>query len=149
VKRIRFRKRWMGHKHGPARGVAVFGSADKSEPDRFENLSLSCDGLKKWAGDHEVVLDDSPESLNQLDERLDSWNSDATHHGNVDLSNEVGIYLGAVIIKHVEGSRWRVWPNGHPVVRLKEGKEFDVTRLANDRISHSGAALMSLYNQAL
>jgi Family of unknown function (DUF6278) len=149
VKRIRFRKRWMGHKHGPARGVAVFGSADSKGPDGFENLSLSCDRLRQWSRDHELDLDDSPASLKRLDERLDSWRSDATHHESVDLSNEVGIYLGSVIIKHVEGSRWRAWPNGHPVIRLNDGRDIDVTRLANKRLNHSGAGLASLYSQTL
>jgi hypothetical protein len=48
----------------------------------------------------------------------------------------------------VEGSHWRVWPNGHPVILLNDGKEIDVTRLANDRLNHSGIGLVDLYNQA-
>lgn len=148
MKRIRFRRRWLGHKYGPARGVAVFGSADKRAPDRFENLALSCDGLREWSRNHGLILDDSPESLNELDELLDSWNADETHHGKVDLSNEVGIYLGTVVIKNVEGGRWRVWPNGHPVIRLLSGKELDVTRIVNDRLHHAGRGLVALYIQA-
>jgi hypothetical protein len=146
VKRIRFRKRWLGHKYGPARGVAVYGAVGKS--DGFENLELSCDGLRRWSSEHGLELDDAPESLTLLDERLDIWNSDHTHHGRVDLSNEVGIYLGTVVINSLEGSRWRVWPNGHPVVRLSGGKDLDVTRLANDRLHHSGPGLVALYSQA-
>jgi hypothetical protein len=88
--------------------VAVYGPAEKRGPDRFENLPLSCDSLRKWSSDHELILDDSPESLRELDKRLDSWRSDETHHGKVDLSNEVGIYLGTVVIKNVGGSQWRV-----------------------------------------
>jgi hypothetical protein len=81
----------------------------------------------------------------KLDERLDSWTSDPSHYGKVDLSNEVGIYLGAVIIKHVAGSSWTVWPNGHPVIRLDSGKELDVTRLSNERMNRSGLSLNALY----
>jgi len=148
VKQFRFRRRWLGHKYGPPRGVAVFRSVGSGSPDRVENLALSCDGLREWSRDHEVKLDDSPESLNELDEQLDSWNADETHHGKVDLSNEVGIYFGSVIIKNLEGSHWRVWPNGHPVIRLSDGKELDVTRLANDRLNHSGPGLGVLYIRA-
>jgi hypothetical protein len=148
MKRIRFSRRWLGHKYGPARGVAVFTNADKRVPDRYENLALSCDGLRKWSSDRELILDDAPESLSELDKRLDSWSSDETHHGKVDLSNEVGIYLGTVIIKNVEGSHWRVWPNGHPVIRLSGGKELDVTRLAHYRIKNSGPGLPALYAQS-
>jgi hypothetical protein len=148
MKRLRFRKRWLGHKHGPARGVAVFGASGKGGPDWSENLELSCGGLRKWSREHGLNLDDGPESLKALDERLDSWNFDATDHGQVDLANEVGIYLGTVIIKNLEGSKWRVWPNGHPVVLLHGGRDFDVTRFANDRLNHSGAGLVALYDQA-
>jgi hypothetical protein len=148
MKRIRFRRRWLGHKYGPARGVAVYGSADKHGPNQFENLALSCDGLRKWSGDHQLNLDDTPESLRELDARLDLWNADETHHGNVDLSNEVGIYLGTVVIRNLEGSRWQVWPNGHPIVRLNSGRELDVTRLSNDRLHHLGPGLGTLFDQA-
>jgi hypothetical protein len=79
---------------------------------------------------------------------LDSWNSDETHHGQVDLANEVGIYLGTVVIKNLDGSQWRVWPNGHPVIRLSSGKDLDATRLANDRLNHSGPGLLDLYDRA-
>jgi uncharacterized protein DUF6278 len=147
LKLIRFRRRWLGHKYGPPRGVAVYGSANKRDPDRFESLALSCDGLREWSSGHELTLDDSPASLSELNECLDSWNSDETHHGKVDLSNEVGIYLGTVIIKNVEGSKWRAWPNGHPVIRLRGGEDLDVTRFANDRLNHSGPGLDTLYNQ--
>jgi uncharacterized protein DUF6278 len=148
VKRIRFGRRWLGHKYGPARGVAVFSNPDNRDPDRFEDLALSCDGLRKWSGDRELILDDTPQSLHELDERLDSWSSDETHYGKVDLSNEVGIYLGTVVIANVKGSRWRVWPNGHPVIRLNSGKELDVTRMVDDRLRNSGAGLPALYAQA-
>jgi hypothetical protein len=109
---------------------------------------VRCERLRQWSSDHDLVLDDEPESLTKLDERLDSWNADPSHHGKVDLSNEVGKYLGTVIVKHVAGSKWRVWPNGHPVIRLSSGKDLDVTRLSSERLSHSGQSLDSLYTQA-
>jgi hypothetical protein len=148
VKPFRFRRRWLGHKHGVARGVAVYGSPGVGESDRLQSLMVRCEGLRRWSSDHGLVLDDEPESLAKLDECLDSWNSDQSHHGEVDLSNEVGVYLGTVIVKHVAGSKWKVWPNGHPVIRLSSGKDLDVTRLSNERLSHSGQSLDALYTQA-
>jgi hypothetical protein len=138
----------MGHKHGVARGVVVYGSPGFRDPDRLRDLGLRCDRLRRWASEHDLTLDDEPASLTALDERLDSWNSDPSHHGKVDLANEVGMYLGAVIVKHVPGSQWTLWPNGHPVIRLRSGIELDVTRLSNERLNHSGLGLTDLYVQA-
>jgi hypothetical protein len=148
VKRFRFRRRWMGHKHGVARGVVVYGSPGFRDSDGLSDLMLRCNGLRRWAADHDVTLDDGPGSLTRLDEHLDSWNSDSSHHGSVDLSNEVGKYLGAVILTHAPGSQWKVWPNGHPVIRLSSGKELDVTRLSSERLNNSGMGLTALFNQA-
>jgi hypothetical protein len=126
----------------------VFRSSDHATATTWENLALSCDGLRAWSSSHGLLLDDGPESLLELDRHLDSWNSDSSHHDAVDLSNEVGIYLGTVIIAHVNDAKWTVWPNGHPVVLLANGTELDVTRLTNDRFRHSGASLGTLYAQA-
>jgi hypothetical protein len=131
-----------------ARGASVFGSKGFDDADRLQNLMLPCEGLRQWSRDHGLTLDDAPPGLKKLDERLDSWNSDVTHHGKVDLSNEVGIYLGNVIIKHVEGSQWTVWPNGHPIILLRSGTEIDVTRLTNERLNHSGPSLDTIYDRA-
>ena len=146
VRRFRFRRRWMGPKHGVARGVGVYGSPGFDNSDRLKELIHSCEQLRTWSRDHGLALDDEPESLALLDQRLDSWNSDPSHHGKVDLSNEVGKYLGSVIVNHVDGSQWKVWPNGHPVVQLRSGVDLDVTELANDRINHSGTSLESIYS---
>ena len=148
MRRVRFRRRWLGHKYGPARGVAVFSNANKRNPEGYEDLALSCDNLRKWCYDRGLILDDTPQSLSELDERLNSWNSDESRHGIVDLSNEVGIYLGTVVIANVLGSCWRVWPNGHPVIRLNSGKVLDVTRMVDDRLRNSGTGLPALYAQA-
>lgn len=148
MKRFRFRRRWMGHKHGVARGVVVYGSPGFGGSDSLQELLMRCERLRQWSSDHGLTLDDEPDSLALLDLRLDSWNADPSHHGKVDLSNEVGKYLGSVIIKHVPGSSWTAWPNGHPVIRLLSGKELDVTRLSNDRVSHSGRSLNDLYVEA-
>ena len=148
MKRFRFRCRWMGPKHGVARGVSVFGSPGFDNPDRLKELIHSCERLRTWSREHGLALNDDPESLALLDQRLDSWNSDPSHHGKVDLSNEVGAYLGNVIVKHIDGSKWKVWPNGHPVIQLRSGTDLDVTAMANERINHSGSSLESIYSMS-
>jgi hypothetical protein len=138
----------MGPKHGVARGVAVFGSPDPRGTD-FVKVTLADSGrLRQWSLAHDVVLTDDLVSLEILDAHIDDWNADPSHHGFVDLGNEVGIYLGNVILANVAGSRWHVWPNGHPVVALESGRELDVTSMANDRLSRSGSSLPSIYEKA-
>ena len=146
MKRIRFRRQWMGPKHGVARGVSVYGSPGFDTPERLEELIGSCERLRNWSLERGLALNDDPESLSLLDHRLDSWNSDPSHHGKIDLSNEVGAYLGNVIVKHIDGSQWKVWPNGHPVIQLRAGTDLDVTAIANERINHSGTSLESIYS---
>lgn len=148
MKRIRFRRRWMGQRHGVARGVGVYGSPGFDTPDRLDDLLSRCVPLRQWSNEHGLVLDDGPDSLAALDQRLDAWSADESHHGTVDLPNEVGIYLGTVIVKHVDGSHWRVWPNGHPVVRLRSSRELDVTVMANERFNRTGPGLYAIYSMS-
>lgn len=57
-------------------------------------------------------MEDDPDGLAVLDRLLDAW---STQPGiGACLGNETGYYVGTVIVKHVPGARWRVWPNGHP-----------------------------------
>jgi hypothetical protein len=139
----------MGPKHGPALGVAVFTAKGSSVARDMEG-SMADDGrLHRWALAHGVVLNDDAASLGLLDAHLDAWESDPSHYESVDLGNGVGIYLGNVMLQGIEGSRWRVWPNGHPVIRLVSGREFDVTALVGDRLRHSGPSLQSNYARAV
>jgi hypothetical protein len=139
----------MGPKRGVARGVTVYGSPGFESPDNLKDLMSHHERLRNWSLEHGISLNDDPESLGELDRHLDSWKSDSSHHGNVDLSNDVGIHLGNVIVKNIDGSQWKVWPNGHPVVRLPSGKELDVTAIANQRLNHSGANLETIYSKLL
>ena len=141
-------RRWMGPKHGVARGTAVYGSPGFDDPEVLTALMSRCECLRVWSFEHGIELNDAPESLALLDGRLDAWNADASHHGKVDLTNEVGAYLGSVIVAHVTGSKWAVWPNGHPVVRLRTGRELDVIALVSQRLDHSGSNLESVFESS-
>lgn len=124
----------------------MYGSPGFDSPDRLKELLASCEQLRNWSLEHGLALNDDPESLTLLDQRLDSWNADPSHHGKVDLSNEVGKYLGNVIVKHIGASQWKVWPNGYPVIQLRSGADLDVIALANERINYSGTSLESIYS---
>jgi hypothetical protein len=107
-----------------------------------------CDRLRQSSLARGVVLDDSASSLALLSQRLDEWHSDRTHFEQVNLPVEVGVYLGQVIVTHVEGSHRKIWPNGHPVVRLCSGRELDVTAMASSRINHGGQSIESIFADA-
>jgi hypothetical protein len=146
--RRRFRRRWMGPKYGPARGVAVYGSASPATMGAVGDVVLHSERLFRWSLQHGIRLNGDVASLELLDRQLDDWHADQAHYESVNLPVEVGTYLGQVIVVHVEGSRWILWPNGHPVVRLPSGRELDVTAMANERISHAGPSLPDVFANA-
>jgi hypothetical protein len=49
-------------------------------------------------------------------ELLDQAIDEQPHDAETALAGEVGLFLGTVIINSAVGARWRVWPNGHPVI---------------------------------
>ncbi len=133
-----------GPKYGIARGVAVLTAKD-SDTSSLPLVLRPTSSFRSWAADQGVTLDDSPESLDAVEARLDDWQ--ASEMGPR-LNNEVGLYLGAVIVAHVPGARWVVWPNGHPVVRLASGKEVDTTAIVRERLSTGAPSLTSVLAKA-
>ena len=74
--------------------------------------------------------------------------SGATKGQVASLGNEAGLFLATVIIASVAGARWRVWPNGHPVVRLASGRELDAVAVGDDRVSKGAPRLTAAYADA-
>jgi hypothetical protein len=135
----------MGPKHGVARGVAVFTGPGTSDPHVIVGALGDSGRLQAWSLDHGVTLSDDPACLEALDDHLDEWQADPSHHESVDLANEVGIFLGNLMLLNVVGSEWIVWPNGHPVIRVSPGTVLDVTARVGDRLQRSGPSLASIY----
>lgn len=126
--------------------MAVYGPSGHAQPVQLLDLLGRCEALRAWASERNIVLDDGPDSLAVLDHQVEAWRSDPCI-GPI-LGNELGCYLGTVIVKHVRGAAWRVWPNGHPVVRLSSGRDRDVIALAAHQVlSHQGS-LSSIYTDA-
>jgi Family of unknown function (DUF6278) len=138
----------MGPKRGPARGVAVFTSSHSRVTEVMGGYQPQFEQLQQWSRVRGVALDNSASSLGALDQRLDEWYADQTHFEQVNLPVEVGMYLGHVIVMRVEGSRWIMWPNGHPVVRLRTARELDVTAMVSSRIDHGGRSLEDILADA-
>ncbi|GAA4672583.1 DUF6278 family protein [Streptomyces chumphonensis] len=132
-------------RHGMARGVAVFGGGER-DPEGMAELLAEADLLRGQAADSGVRLDDSPASLEALDQLLPRWRDDP--ETMTWLGNDAGLYLGTVIVRRVTGARWRVWPNGQPVVRLDSGREVDVVGIGHAWASGGTPELSQVYAEA-
>jgi hypothetical protein len=125
-----FWRRWLpGPKHGPGRGIVVHGSPGfRKDAERLTDLLGDCRNLRAWARDHGVGLDDTPGSLDALDDALGPLTGETRRL----LETDGGLYLGTVLVRQLRQARWQVWPNGHPVVRLPSGRDLDVVAAVSD-----------------
>ena len=124
---------------GPGRGRA----------ENVEELAASLgrqDELEAWLAQRGETLTDSPEDLAIVDSAIDGWTEDPTI--GPALGNVVGLFLGSVLVRHVDGAQWHVWRNGHPVVRLRNGREYDVVALAGKRVQIGEPNLPSILTEA-
>ena len=142
----KWRRTWRGPQRGPARGIAVYGAPGFEDAAGLEHLLSRHDDLTIWAARNNLLLTPDLEGLTAIDGLLGQWSADPTTGHK--LSNEVGVFLGTVIVKNVAGARWTVWPNGHPVIRLASGHELDVTALVTQRLNGNGQDLSHLFSQA-
>jgi uncharacterized protein DUF6278 len=138
-------RRWMpGPKRGVARGVVVYGHPHVPDPDHLHELLGRCEQLRRWARMHGLVLSGIPEDLELLDQVIDELSPmEPSAQGN-----EAGLFLGTVILASVAGTRWRVWPNAHPVIRLASGRELDVVAMGNDRVRKGTPRLITVFTDA-
>ncbi|MBY8885876.1 DUF6278 family protein [Streptomyces sp. PTM05] len=121
---ISFIDNWRA-RHGSARGVSVTRPR-ADDRDGLAELLAECEALRSLAYDSGLELDDSADSLAALDQVMPRWRDDPERMAR--LGNDAGLYLGTVVVHTVPGARWRVRPDGQPVVRLASGREFDVVR---------------------
>jgi hypothetical protein len=133
--------------------VAVYGVPGRPDPEQLRELLGRCDRLRVFARAHGFELDGSPQDLALLDQAIDEATDQAT--GGLGgpprvgaALAEVGLFLGSVIVATVAGARWRLWRNGHPVVRLASGRDLDVAAMASDRVSKGTPLLADVYADA-
>ncbi|WP_432056294.1 DUF6278 family protein [Streptomyces sp. bgisy022] len=102
-----------------------------------------CELLRSQASRAGVRLDDSPASLEALDQLVPGWRDDEDTLNW--LGNDAGLYLGTVIVRTVQGARWEIRGDGQPVVRLASGREFDVVESGHAWASSGAPELSQLY----
>ncbi|WP_330172810.1 DUF6278 family protein [Streptomyces sp. NBC_01498] len=109
-------------------------------------LLSECELLRVRAAQFGLELDDSPDSLEALDQLPPNWRDDPEELPW--LGNDAGLYLGTVIVRTVQGAVWHVWPGGHPVVRLTSGREIQVVEAGLDWAVSGAPELSQVYAEA-
>lgn len=141
---ISFLDNWR-KRHGPAHGTAVTATA-REDGAGIGQLLSECELLRDLAADSGFALDDSPASLEALDQLLPRWREDPDVQPW--LGNDAGLYLGTVVVRTLAGARWQVWPNGHPVVLLASGREVDVAAEGRSWADSGSPELSQVYAEA-
>ncbi|CAM5358058.1 DUF6278 family protein [Streptomyces abikoensis] len=129
-------------RHAPERGAAPAGAADR-EPEGLAELLSECELLRTHAQSAGVALDDSPASLEALDQLQPRWRDDPELVPW--LGNDAGLYLGTVVIRTVRDAGWWIRSDGQPVVRLASGREVDVVEAGQAWAADGAPELSQLY----
>ncbi len=112
-----------------------------------------CDQLRAWARTRGWELEDTPDDLRLLDLALGEAIGEAIGELGgparvARLGPDAGLFLGTVLLATVPAARWRLWPNGHPVIRLPSGRDLDVVAMASDRVTKGAPQLADIYAAA-
>ncbi|MFE9256958.1 DUF6278 family protein [Streptomyces sp. NPDC006879] len=111
------------NRHQPVSGSVLATALDR-DPDGVIELLSECELLRSQAATAGLVLDETPASLEALDQLKPRWRRDPEMVPW--LGNDAGLYLGTVIVRTVPEARWVVWPSGQPVIALASGREINV-----------------------
>ncbi|MET9508124.1 DUF6278 family protein [Streptomyces flavidovirens] len=147
MKNIPFLDNWL-KRRDTAHGTAVVapgavGADRDSDTEGLAELLAECELLRARAGDAGLELDDSPASLEALDQLTPRWRDDPEELPW--LGNDAGLYLGSVIVRTVPGAAWQLWPSGQPVVRLASGREINVVEFGLDWAVNGAPELSQVY----
>ncbi|WP_406442433.1 DUF6278 family protein [Streptomyces sp. NBC_00631] len=125
---------FLGNRHGKTGDVP-----HTADPD----LLAECEFLRAQAAEEGVALDDTPASLEALDQLLPRWRDD--EETMTWLGTDAGLYLGTVLTRTVSGAEWEIRADGEPVVRLASGREFEVVESGHDWAASGVPELSQLY----
>ncbi|MFF5443954.1 DUF6278 family protein [Streptomyces sp. NPDC012888] len=119
---IPFLDNWL-NRHETGQGAAL-ATVLADDPEGVAEMFAECEMLRVQARADGLELDESPASLEALDQLMPRWRRDP--EATPWLGNDAGFYLGTVIIRTVPGACWQVRPSGQPVIRLASGRELNV-----------------------
>jgi hypothetical protein len=114
-----------------------------ADPEAIAALLSECELLRSQAAEAGVDLDDTPASLEALDQLVPRWRDDAETLPW--LGNDAGLYLGTVVVRTVPGAVWRIRPDGEPVIQLPSGREVEVVESGQEWAASGVPELSQLY----
>jgi hypothetical protein len=129
--------------------MMVWGHTRDLDPDTMKDHFGRCERLRSWARVRGFVLSGIPEDLELLDQAIDERPIGEFDEPWALAEDEIGLFLGTVIIASLAGARWRLWPNGHPVIRLPSCRDLDVVAMASARVSKGAPRLTDAFADAV
>ncbi|MGW0365772.1 DUF6278 family protein [Streptomyces sp. NPDC002990] len=141
---IPFLDKWL-NRHEAEQGAGL-AAALAHDPEGIAELFSECQMLRDQARAAGLELDQSPASLEALDQLMPRWRGDP--EAVPWLGNDAGCYLGTVILRTVPGAGWQVWPNGQPVIRLASGRELNVVESGVSWAMTGSPELSQVYAEA-
>lgn len=121
------------------------GAVRDADPEGVAALLSECELLRSQAQEAGVGLDDTPASLEALDQLLPRWRDD--EETLPWLGGDAGLYLGTVVVRTLPGASWELRGRGGPVVRLASGREFDVVAAGREWAVSGVPELSQLYGE--
>ncbi|MCZ0205785.1 DUF6278 family protein [Streptomyces achromogenes] len=118
-------------------------AAPPADPEAVAALLSECDLLRSQAARGGVRLDDTPASLEALDQMDPLWRDDP--ETLLWLGHDAGLYLGTVVVRTVPGAAWRIRSDGEPVVRLASGRTVEVVPAGQEWAVSGVPELSQLY----
>ncbi|WP_407562130.1 DUF6278 family protein [Streptomyces sp. 184] len=142
---ISFLDNWR-RRHGSVREPRTSGVTTPVDQEGVTELLGECELLRVQAESTGVELDDTPRSLEELDQLLPRWRDDPEF--TPWLGSDAGLYLGTVIVRTVAGAQWVIdSEDGAPVVRLSSGQEMDVLEIGAEWAANGAPELSQMYNE--
>ncbi|MEU4950116.1 DUF6278 family protein [Streptomyces lavendulae] len=141
---IPFLANWL-NRHETEQGAGL-AAALADHPEGVAELFSECEMLRAQARAAGLELDQTPASLEALDQLMPRWRRDP--EAVPWLGSDAGFYLGTVIVRTLRGAAWRSWPNGRPVIRLASGRELDVVESGVSWAMTGSPELSQVYAEA-
>jgi hypothetical protein len=129
---------FLGPRHKKNGAAAV-----PADPEAVAELLSECELLRSQAAQAGVRLDDTPASLEALDQMVPRWRDDPEILPW--LAHDAGLYLGTVVVRTVPGAEWRIRTDGEPVVRLPSGRAAEVVPAGQEWAATGVPELSQLY----
>ncbi|WP_030218456.1 DUF6278 family protein [Streptomyces bikiniensis] len=133
-------------RHHPGSPDSPPDAAFDRAPDGMAELFAECELLRTRVEEAGVALDDTPRSLQELDQLPPRWRDDPEELPW--FGNDAGLYLGTVIVRNVPAARWQMRPGGGPVVQLASGREIQVVEAGLDWAMTGAPQLSQVYAEA-